>query len=388
VNPPRILFLFNHDAGHQAAHVASILAATALAGTAHVIAAYATSGQRAVTERLIGAKASRAIEWRSIALPRALDALLAPLARVAPVRRLVRLDRALDLIASADIVVSPERTCLRAKRKLGRRAPTFVFVPHGAGDRGVTYHPALAGFDHMLVSGQKVVDEMIAHQLSTADRCHIIGYPKFDTIDPSTGTRWFDNDRPTIVYNPHFDPVLSSWYDHGPELLRWFARGDCPFNLVFAPHVMLFAKRFHISPEYRRGRRRPGIPTEAIEAGNILIDTGSERLFDMSYTRAADIYVGDVSSQVYEFLSHRGACYFIDARKGAARAERYQFWDNGRVVRSIGELTAALPDWRADAAAFAAVQERLFAYTFSIDLQRSAGRRGADALSHIAASLA
>jgi hypothetical protein len=320
------------------------------------------------------------MDWHSLSLPPLLDTLLAPVNKVAPVRRLQRLDRHLDLFASVDIVVSPERTCLRVKRQLGSRAPKFLFVPHGAGDRSVTYHPEMAQFDYMLVSGQKVVDEMVAHGIISADRCEIIGYPKFDTVDLAHRPRFFDNDRPTFLYNPHFDPKLSSWYDMGWPLIEYFAGQQGRFNLIVAPHVMLFRKKLHYSLEYRCARLRPDMPENLPD--NILVDLSSERLFDMSYTRSADVYIGDVSSQVYEFLTHRGACFFLDAAGDAAdgAALPYQFWENGDVCQTVDQLSAWLPKWAERAEAYRAVQDRLFQYTMDIDPRRSAAQRGADAL--------
>lgn len=376
---PRILFLFNHDAAHQAAHIAGLADAVARRGDAEVIVAYGTAAIRRVIEALLPPGAAERMQWVPLDLPRLLDAALAPLNRVAPVRRLARLDRHRALFAGVDIVVSPERTCLRIKRALGRRAPRFVFVPHGAGDRSVTYHPEMAQFDLMLVSGQKVVDEMAAHGIMPPEHCRIIGYPKFDTVDLSQRPRFFANDNPVFLYNPHFDPYLSSWYGMGHDVIALFAeRPD--LNLIVAPHVMLFRKRLHYSLEYRTMRLRPDIPADL--PANILVDTDSERLFDMSYTRAADAYIGDVSSQVYEFLAHRGACFFLDPR-GQARPGGvlpYQFWENGDVCGSANALADFLPHWRARADHYRAVQDRLFAYTMDYDPARPASERGADAL--------
>lgn len=389
--PATIVFLFNHDAAHQAAHVAGTMAALALdkgSPPLRLIAAVGTPEIAARVQALIGAQAAERIEWLDLTLPLALDRALKVADNVLPARRLARLRLAEKVLAEADIVVSPERTCLRARARLrnalGDAAPPFVFVPHGAGDRSVTYHPALAQFDWFLVSGTKVRDEMIAHGLSTPERCLVTGYAKFDTVADAPSPRLFDNDRPVIVYNPHFDPRLSSWYDHGPELLERVARMDDRFNLIFAPHVMLFRKKLHISPEYRVVRQRPEVPAIARRAGNILLDCESPRLFDMTYTRAADIYVGDVSSQIYEFLSRPRAAFFLDAANQGADA--YQFWGNGPVVRSIDRLLAALADWRAVAHHYRAVQQQLFAYTMDVVPGRSASQRGAEALRTILAA--
>lgn len=385
---PRVLFLFNHDAAHQAAHVAGIMAA--LATNSRSCEIVAGVGAPAIEERvraLIGAQAARAITWVSLALPPAATAALALPNRIAPVIRLARLRAHTKLFATADLIVSPERTCLRVRRRLrrtmGEAAPRFVFVPHGAGDRSVTYHPELAQFDWFLLSGQKVIDEMVAHGIATPAQCRLTGYAKFDTIGASAPKRLFDNDRPTIVYNPHFDPHLSSWYDHGPAILTAIAARPDRFNLVFAPHVMLFRKKLHVSLEYRTMRLRPDVPEAVRAAANILIDTDSPRLFDMSYTRAADIYVGDVSSQVYEFLRDPGACFFVDAAGQGPGA--YQFWQNGPVVSGSAELLAQLEDWENTARRYRPVQDRLFAYTMDIDPARTASQRGADAIAEILA---
>lgn len=284
-----ILFLFNHDAAHQAAHIAGLAAEVAGRGLARVIIAYGTPAIRQTVESLLPVGAAQQMTWTELVLPSWLDTLLTPLNKVAPVRRLKRLDQHLDLFASVDIVVSPERTCLRVKRQLGDRAPKFIFVPHGAGDRNVTYHPEMSQFDYMLVSGQKVVDEMHAHGIITPDRCKVIGYPKFDTVDLGHRPRFFANNNPTFLYNPHFDPHLSSWYDMGRDVIDYFASQSNRYNLIVAPHVMLFRKKLHYSLEYRCARMRPDIPSHL--PSNILVDLDSERLFDMSYTRSADVYI-------------------------------------------------------------------------------------------------
>src|SRR5205085_183045 len=99
--------------------------------------------------------------------------------------------------------------------------------------------------------------------------------------------------------NPHFDRSLGSWTAWGPQILRAFA-GQRDFNLIFAPHLRLFGSR----------------PAEAIAAlapfrehPGIHIDLGdTTAAIDMTYTRLADVYLGDASSQVYEFLRTPKPC--------------------------------------------------------------------------------
>lgn len=387
----RILFLFNHDAAHQAAHIAGIMESLAITGQrTECFAGVAGPAIEAELRKMVSDDAAKAIKWKDLSLPAVTNAMLAPLNAILPARRLARLRHHKALFASMDLIVSTERTCLRVRRRLqgesGAKAPQFVYVPHGSGDRNVAYHPELAQFDHMLLSGQKLVDEIVSRGLASPDQCHLIGYPKFDTVNRSAQTSFFDNDRPTFVYNPHFDPKLSSWYDHGPAVLEAFARDAERFNLIFAPHVMLFRKKLHISPEYRTARLRPDIPAAAIKAPNILIDTDSQRLFDMSYTLAADAYIGDMSSQVYEFLIKRRPVFFIDTHSDEYPHEEANraFWGNGPVVRSVEELMELVPRHEEIAQSYRTEQDRLFTYTIDDDAKARSVDRAAAILDRIA----
>ena len=367
---PHILFLFNHDAAHQAAHIAGIMESLALQHPAIVChAGVGTPEIETELRKLISSDAASKIQWTNLGLGRLADILLAVPNRILPARRLARLRANEAYFSTMDMIVSTERTCLAVRKRLRAqkkaRVPLFAYVPHGSGDRNVAYHPSLANFDVMLLSGQKLVDEMVSRGLTTAERCHLIGYPKFDTVETEGAAKLFDNDLPTFVYNPHFDPKLSSWYDHGPALLRQFAALSDRYNLVFAPHVMLFRKPVHISLEYRTLRVRPSIPEEARNAPNILIDTDGPRLFDMTYTMAADVYIGDMSSQIYEFLIKRRAAFFIDTHSAQFpdEAANRAFWQNGPVVQSVDDLMKLLPAWQEIAQEYRPVQDRLFRYT-------------------------
>ena len=380
----RALFLFNHDAAHQVAHLAPVAAALAREHREiETVVAYSTADIRRRLEELIDPETSALIRWEELALPGWARALARPFDRLLPASRLLRLRLNRGLIAAADMVISTERTCLMVKRWLPpAQTPLFAKLPHGAGDRSVAYHPDYRRFDMTFVAGQKVVDQLVAHGVEQ-DRLVIVGYPKFEQVDLAARPDFFGNGHPTFVYNPHFDPHLSSWYDAGPDLLRWFASpAGQRFNLVLAPHVMLFRKELHASPEYRQARRRPDVPPEATSAPNILIDTDGPRLFDMSYMLGADAYIGDVSSQVYEFLARPRPCFFIDCRGGAAHAaddDWHLFWQAGPVVHDTAALVALLPEYAPLGTAYRAAQDRIFSYTIDLG-DRPASARAADAI--------
>lgn len=391
-----IIFLFNHDAGHQAAHIAGIAGATALMEQGRAVTiAFGSDITRHEVGKLLSQQQVDALHWQSLALPKMLQLLTAGLNRLLPVDRLMRLYYHRARLRKAVAIVSTERTCLTLKRYWSKRAgnsarPVFVYVPHGSGDRNVAVHPALKEFDLSLVSGQKVQDQLVEAGVATADRVRIIGYAKFDILKGRTPERFFDNDRPTFLYNPHFDPFMSSWFEQGPDILELFYQNADRFNLIFAPHVMLFYKKVHISPEYKVTKVRPEIAAKYMSASNIRIDTDSERLFDMSYTLSADAYIGDVSSQVYEFLYNPRACIFIDVHSGHSSGDgpAYDFWNNGPVVRSAVELAPLLGQYEAVAARYHDAQEKRMAYTADRSDPRPASERGAAALAAYVAQLA
>ena len=72
-------------------------------------------------------------------------------------------------------------------------------------------------------------------------------------------------------------------------------------------------------------------------------DPGSDRSLDNSYTEAADIYVGDVSSQVVEFLARPRPCVFLNAHSADwQNNSHYALWQLGEVVDDPAELMPAI----------------------------------------------
>jgi CDP-glycerol glycerophosphotransferase (TagB/SpsB family) len=187
----------------------------------------------------------------------------------------------------------------------------------------------------------------------------------------SDGPPSFAERRPTVLYNPHFERSLSSWQGMGRQVLEFF-RASRDYNLIFAPHVVLYQRGLrHGARPLGRYRHRP----------NMLIDTGSLAGIDMTYTLAADIYLGDVSSQVYEFLWRPRPCLFLDAHgvDGWAQDPNYRFWHTGQVLRDPADLAPALA--RADRLQpdYAEAQRQLFAETFDVQAV-PASIRAADAI--------
>jgi len=225
-----------------------------------------------------------------------------------------------------------------------------------------------------------VRDRMIALGLTTLERSALVGYPKFDTVDPAApGPPLFGNGRPTVVYNPHFEPRLSSWFDMGLAVLDWFA-GQDRFNLIFAPHVMLFQRHIHASVEHWRMRWRAALPKRYQGLPHMLLDTGSQRSTDMTYMRAADIYLGDISSQIYEWIARPRPAIFLNPSHVQWQDNAdFAHWRLGEVIDAVDALPAALDRALSAREAFRAQQEEAFRKTFSVT-QEPASRRAARAI--------
>ena len=180
----------------------------------------------------------------------------------------------------------------------------------------------------------------------------------------------FEGDRPTVLYSPHFKRELSSWDRFGRDIIAWFA-GQDRYNLVVAPHVRLFAEA---SDAERAAVAKLAVP------GKILIDLASDRLFDMSYTSGADIYLGDVSSQVYEFLATPRPCIFLNAYRVDWQGDPdYLFWTLGDVIDDLAELPRALDQAPVRHPLYADAQRERLAESIGGD-PAGAARRGAEAI--------
>lgn len=354
----RIGFLFNHYASHQILHAAPIAfelsrrwpqADVSVITAGPWIEATALRLARRYPEqrcRFVRAKVPRGAQW------------LDPIVRhVKSIRKDAVLAANAGLFAQFDILVVPEKTSLKLKADPRCRHVKFVYTHHGAGDRAAAFYPELRAFDLVLAPGPKIRDRLTAEGLVEAARCRIVGYPKFEVAGAlADGPPAFAERRPTVLYNPHFERGESSWCAMGRSVLEFFRKSP-DYNLIFAPHVLL----------YRRAIRHGARPLGRYRGlSNIHVDTGSAASIDMTHLMAADVYLGDVSSQIYEFLRRPRPCVFLDAHgiDGWEHDPSYQYWRAGPVLRSAADLAEGLARARGAHESFEPVQRTLFDQTF------------------------
>lgn len=374
-------FLFNHDQLHQMAHSAPIaFELMRMTPSIRVSLLATTLPQFEYLQRSLIRLGLPQDGLHLIRLPAWLSGIAGALDPLVPFSRVASLFAHRDVFRRMDVLVAPEKTSLLLRSGAGLKSLKFVHTRHGAGDREIGFDRNSGKFDLVLMSGEKIRDRLQAAGLVSAEGCAIVGYPKFDLCAAAAARpRLFANDRPTVLYNPHCSPRLSSWFEDGLKVLEAFRRSG-KYNLIFAPHVMLFRKRMQISLKPFRIARTGLVPQRYLECPHILVDLGSERSTDMTYTEAADLYLGDVSSQVYEFLRRPRPCAFIDSHASDWHSDsNYRHWTCGPVLEGADNLLPAIDAAFASHAEYAAAQRSLFAY--SIDIRETpSSRRGAEAI--------
>lgn len=250
-----------------------------------------------------------------------------------------------------DAVVAVEKTASWLAGWRDGPRPFLVYIPHGSGDRAVAVQPSIAKFDLVLPTGSKTAQRFAQLGLVRPGGFATTGYIKLEAVERlrRTQTPLFKDRRAIVFYNPHKARGLSSWSAFIEPMLEAFAAQE-RWALVVAPHVKMF----------RRARAATRAHWEARSNAHTLIDTGSDRLLDNTYTSLADVYVGDVSSQVYEFLARPRPCVFLNPNRIAWQDDpMFRFWTLGEVVERSEDLMAAINRAPSRHHEFVALQEKL-----------------------------
>ncbi|MEW4468745.1 hypothetical protein AB1K62_13035 [Parasphingorhabdus sp. JC815] len=199
----------------------------------------------------------------------------------------------LPYIAGYKAVVVAEQTSLWLPKLLGRFTrliPPFIFTIHGIG-------PIAHGRWKRLLSASKalVCNEILCQELRdlgmAEDRVEITGYAKSAFRQVTVNRNLFCENRPIILYSPHWQPARSSWPQWGREVLKQLVT-DGRWNIIFAPHQRIVETDDQLVSFLRNFGKHD----------NLHVDLDSFAMVDGSYTRMADVYLGDSSSQVVEFL--------------------------------------------------------------------------------------
>ena len=102
----------------------------------------------------------------------------------------------------------------------------------------------------------------------------------------------------------------------------------------------------------------------------------------------SDIYLGDISSQVIEFIAHPRPCIFLNVRNHNWRGdEDFAAWRLGPVLTDFSELDKTLAQAVAHPDAYALAQRAHFSDTFDLTAEPSADRAAWAILNFVGATV-
>ena len=209
----------------------------------------------------------------------------------------------------------------------------LIFTSHGIANRAYSFDNRIKQFDLFFLTGSNEERDRKKRKQLTKSNYKVVGFLKFDLLKDKLIPKLFLNQNKTILYNPHWNRQLTSFHKYGFALLDFFSRNP-QYNLIFAPHSRLITKNQGYLIKLKKYK----------DFRNILIDFESEYCNDMTYTKCADIYIGDASSQALEFIYYRPRpCIFIDAHK--IRNDTFNrpiAWDLGLIIRDIQKFDSLL----------------------------------------------
>lgn len=369
----RIGFLFLGGA-HQVLHMAPVAAELRTSRSADVVVFAPADACDYVAGMLERFGADPGVTSLGTVAP-----LLGRAIRSASLSKLLSLLGSRDLFRGLDALVVAERTSTLLKRLPGAK-PYLIHIPHGAGDRAKGFEQRIRLFDHVIVAGRKDRDRMIAEGLVGPDKCSVSGYIKRAAVKAmlreNGAPPLFENDKPTIFYNPHFDEKLSSW-DRFADVLTASIKQDGRYNLVVAPHMRL---------RQRIGAGECARWAEWASGEGVIVDFGSERSCDMTYSLNSHIYIGDVSSQAYEFLDSPKPCVFLNATSREwQRDPSFSHWHLGEVTADPGAVIQAVDRAIANHPSIAEIQRAAVTDAFGPP-EADAIRAAAECIFELAAS--
>ena len=280
------------------------------------------------------------------------------------IRNVIRRNR--EFFLSYDALVTPHHNLEGVMKSDKDKKLKYICTFHGAGDGNVGFDKKFSAYDLLLAAGSDILERFeLEGLLHSGNEAKVVGYPKLDFI-VSEGGGLFSNDIPVFLYNPHYASHLESWSIFGMGVLDFFSK-NTQYNLVLAPHIKLFEGRC------------PDAFKEYREYSNIIIDLSSDRLMDATYTKAADVYIGDCSSQVYEFLYFDlKPVLFLNARdvEDWCNDPNYKMWGMGRVISVPKDLACGVNGVFDAHGKYVQLQKEILSSKFS-KTDESAGRRGA-----------
>ncbi len=263
--------------------------------------------------------------------------------------KLLMLARLMPQLLHTPVVVSAEQTSLWLPTLLPLRT-RFINLMHGAGSMSARDGARRRAAWRMPVPSEN-------EQQAFLDRGHaaryvpVVGYVKSAFKQSHQRPPVFAEARPVLLYAPHWQRHRSSWWNWGAALVQQLV-AQRRYNVILAPHQRLIEG----APELRAVLEAAG------QHPHVHCDIDSFAMVDGSYTAAADLYLGDTSSQVVEFMARPRPCVFLNSQGvDWAGQPAYALWDCGEVVEQLDRVLPAIDRAAARHGEFLAAQQALVA---------------------------
>jgi len=276
--------------------------------------------------------------------------------------KLPMLARLTPWLTRVPVAVCAEQTSLWLPRLVPWLPTRFVKTSHGVGSMSARDDPRRRAAFHTLVPSEQERQTYLARGMAP-ERIVATGYVKAAFRHRTPARALFPDSRPVLLYTPHWQPHRSSWPAWGAAVVDALARQDA-CNVILAPHQRLVER----APEVR------DVLARVASLPHVHCDLDSFATVDGTYTAAADLYLGDTSSQVVEFLARPRPAIFLDPAARKWRSDpSYAMWHAGEVVTRTADLLPAIARAPERHPAFLAAQQAIASRALG-----DAGGAGAD----------
>ncbi len=260
--------------------------------------------------------------------------------------KLPMLARLAPLLLGTRVAVCAEQTSLWIPTALPFHPTRFVRTAHGAGPinaRGDRRQRAAT----LLMEPSETERQAFIAQGVRPERIVVTGYIKASFRQRTPASALFAKPRPILLYNPHWQRSRSSWWEWGRQIVAMLAE-QRRFNVILAPHQRLVER----DPDIR------AVMAGVAHLPHVHADLESFAMVDGSYPAAADLYLGDTSSQVVEYMARPRPCLFLNPQRiDWQAAGDHGFWECGDVVEELATLPDALTDAMNDHPRYIAMQQ-------------------------------
>ena len=277
-------------------------------------------------------------------------------------------------LARARVVVCAEQTSLWLPRAFPWMRTRFVKTSHGVGSMSARDDRRRMAASYTLVPSEQERATYLSRGMAP-DRIEATGYVKAAFRQRTPARTLFGDDRPVLLYTPHWQAHRSSWPAWGQQVVGQLAE-QRDWNVILAPHQRLIER----APEVRE------VLASVAHLPHVHADLDSFATVDGSYTAAADLYLGDTSSQLIEFLARPRPAIFLNAHARAwADDPGYAMWRAGEVVGDLAELLPAIRRAPAHHPRFAAIQHDIATAALG-DASGAGAQRAAEAVLRVLAN--